>query len=187
MPLLDIPNEIFLQIAGNLDTQSTSAFGQTSRRFFPLCALLLLRHVISNETNSVIALYFAAANGDSNAICMILQNMKSRFTYTNTRLLLDFPAPDDMPTQSNDEIYLVCESLATQRGASIIQDHNGWTALHWAARNGHEQMARKLLAIGANNMINCVDNIGRTALHQMAENGRRAHGRFFFQDVRRWW
>lgn len=84
------------------------------------------RFCSDNETYSVIALYFAAVNGDGNAIRMILQNMKSRFTYANTRLLLDFSVPDNTPTQSNDEIYLVCEFLATQRGASIIQDHNGW-------------------------------------------------------------
>lgn len=44
-------------------------------------------------------------------------------------------------------------------------------------------MTRKLLAIGANNMINCVDNIGRTALHRVAENGPRAPGGVFFQGV----
>jgi ankyrin repeat protein len=55
----------------------------------------------------------------------------------------------------------------------LVFSHNnlGATALHWASANGHEDVARFLLANKAN--INARTNDGHTPLHWAAWNGHK--------------
>lgn len=50
-------------------------------------------------------------------------------------------------------------------------DSAGYTALHYAARNGHEEIVSELLRAGAN--INCATRAGHaTPLHRAASAGK---------------
>ena len=50
--------------------------------------------------------------------------------------------------------------------------YDGYTALHYAASNGHREIC-ELLISNSNIDINVKDNIGDTALHSAASNGHR--------------
>jgi ankyrin repeat domain-containing protein 50 len=52
------------------------------------------------------------------------------------------------------------------------EDSYGGTALHWAAKNGHEAVVKQLLEAKCYDPD--VDNYGRTALHWAAKNGHEA-------------
>ncbi|CAH1634785.1 unnamed protein product [Spodoptera littoralis] len=57
-----------------------------------------------------------------------------------------------------------------RRGAGVnVQDDNGYTPLHQACLNGHREIVRVLLSVGANPGI--VDKKGATPLHLAAFNG----------------
>jgi ankyrin repeat protein len=51
------------------------------------------------------------------------------------------------------------------------KDESGWTILHWAAIEGHKDIAELLLAKGAS--VNAKSNDGRTPLHMAAEWGQK--------------
>lgn len=75
-----------------------------------------------------------------------------------------------------------------------VRDHAGYTALHYAARAGHLDVCRFLLAHGAD--INAVTKAGRaTALHRAASVGEPSHAHmlyahsmftFHFKATTRW-
>jgi ankyrin repeat protein len=66
--------------------------------------------------------------------------------------------------------YLLWRDTA---GRNIIneKDNKGWTALDWAADNGHAGVVKQLFEGGANIEK---DNTGKTALHRAAEKGNLA-------------
>jgi len=71
------------------------------------------------------------------------------------------------------DIELVQALLLYNNGADInIQDKQGWTPLHWAARYGREATVELLLDKGAD--INIQDKQGWTPLHWAAYNGHEA-------------
>lgn len=58
-----------------------------------------------------------------------------------------------------------------ERGAHVdSKDNYGWTALSWAAKKGHESIAKLLLSHWEIE-VNSRDIYGRTALLWAAENG----------------
>ena len=52
------------------------------------------------------------------------------------------------------------------------KDNDGWTPLHWAARNNSIAVAKLLISSGAE--VNAKNNAGRTPLHLAAYNNSRA-------------
>ena len=68
-------------------------------------------------------------------------------------------------------------NLLLEKGADAnIQAENGvgWTALHWAAEDGHEAVVNVLLEKGADANIQTEDGDERTALHYAIERGHEA-------------
>jgi hypothetical protein len=61
-----------------------------------------------------------------------------------------------------------------------LKDVSGFTPLHWAARNGHIEIARLLLQNGAD--VNANDNFGYTPLHLAAIFGRIDILRLLFEN-----
>ncbi|XP_012279968.1 eye-specific diacylglycerol kinase isoform X2 [Orussus abietinus] len=63
-----------------------------------------------------------------------------------------------------------------QRGYSLLSiDATGQTALHFAARHGHKDVVRYLIACSPPTILNMVDNDkGQTALHKAAQQKRRS-------------
>ncbi|XP_043268034.1 eye-specific diacylglycerol kinase isoform X2 [Venturia canescens] len=63
-----------------------------------------------------------------------------------------------------------------ERGFSLLSiDANGQTALHVAARHGHKDIVRYLIACAPPTILNMVDNDkGQTALHKAAQQKRRS-------------
>ena len=53
------------------------------------------------------------------------------------------------------------------------KDNDGWTALHWAAMNGHKDVVALLLDRMDPDLIAAKDNDGWTALHCAAMNGHK--------------
>ena len=50
------------------------------------------------------------------------------------------------------------------------KDYNGWTAFHWACRNGHSKIAEMLIqkSTELNIELDSKDNMGLTAFQQVA-------------------
>ncbi|XP_015119187.1 eye-specific diacylglycerol kinase [Diachasma alloeum] len=63
-----------------------------------------------------------------------------------------------------------------ERGYSLLSiDASGQTALHIAARHGHKDIVRYLIACAPSTILNMVDNDkGQTALHKAAQQKRRS-------------
>lgn len=75
-----------------------------------------------------------------------------------------------VPSAQNNDSCRV-ESLLQKRTSPNAEDAAGYTALHYAARNGHESICRILISNGAN--VNAVTRCGRaTALHRAATQCR---------------
>jgi ankyrin repeat protein len=66
----------------------------------------------------------------------------------------------------------VVKLLLEERGADItVKDNDGWTVLHWAARNGQWEVVKWLVEErGAD--ITANDNDGWTVLHLVARSGQ---------------
>ncbi|MCS5711375.1 ankyrin repeat domain-containing protein [Candidatus Berkiella aquae] len=83
--------------------------------------------------------------------------------YSNYYNTLDFfEIVKETPSSKNAEAlaYLMREGINMQ-----MQDEEGYTPLHWAARRGYREIIQQLILSGAN--INAQDIHGKTALHHL--------------------
>jgi ankyrin repeat protein len=72
--------------------------------------------------------------------------------------------------------------LLVKNGTVVkAKDNGGWTALHMAAKNGHEMVMRLLLENKAD--VKTENNGGWTALHSAARNGYKAVMRLLVFDM----
>ena len=55
--------------------------------------------------------------------------------------------------------------LLSGRFRPTATDKYGWTALHWAAWQGHCDAVQSLMRVMARNGVNCLDRTGSTPLH----------------------
>ncbi|KAL7796213.1 hypothetical protein V8C43DRAFT_314272 [Trichoderma afarasin] len=83
-------------------------------------------------------------------------NFGPSFTFSKQRGILSHLA--ELGDQTMVKFYLVSSDKANIES----EDKNGWTPLWWAAKNGHENVIKLLLAAGAN--INIKDKHGQTLL-----------------------
>ena len=65
------------------------------------------------------------------------------------------------------------DTLSVQNGADVNRrDKLGQTPLHWAAQQGHTEIAKALVGKGA--FANTLDNAGRAPLYRAVEHNRKA-------------
>eukprot|EP00913_Durusdinium_trenchii_P026725 g25072.t1 len=94
-------------------------------------------------------------------------------------------SPRGSPPHSNDHLPVTLREALEMRGPfrSLVQakqdkadhaahqkDKDWWTPLHWAAQDGHERLAEKLLGLRVS--TNAADTCGATPLMIAAFNGR---------------
>ncbi|XP_032453137.1 ankyrin repeat domain-containing protein 39 [Nasonia vitripennis] len=92
-------------------------------------------------------------------------NCKSGNSARQTLSELDFERGIWYAAQTNDLDRV--KSLLNKGTSPDVEDAAGYTALHYAARNGHDKVCKELLYRGAN--VNAVTRSGKaTALHRAA-------------------
>lgn len=74
-------------------------------------------------------------------------------------------------TAANGDLEKVRALIQNDPDLVFSKDDKGYTPLHWAAKNGHMDVARLLLAKKAE--INAKTNIGWTPLHEAADGGQK--------------
>lgn len=72
---------------------------------------------------------------------------------------------------ANGDLERVRALLKDDPDLVLSKDDKGYTPLHWAAKNGHTDVARLLLVNKAE--INAKTNIGWTPLHEAADGGHK--------------
>jgi ankyrin repeat protein len=70
---------------------------------------------------------------------------------------------------THNRVYQLVELLLKKGAAVDTRDEAGRTALHYAARRGHEELLQLLLEKEA--AVHARDDEGRTGLHYAATNG----------------
>ncbi len=135
--------------------------------------------VASKDEHGWTPLYFAAASGHKDVVELLIANkadvnaLNQNFTPLRAAVLNHHPDVADLLIASNAQmtifdaaaggyIEIVKAQLKADPTLVSATDHNGWTALHFAARNGHLDVAKLLLANKAN--VNAKAGIGMTPL-----------------------
>jgi diacylglycerol kinase (ATP) len=78
-------------------------------------------------------------------------------------------------SSSSSYLFTQLKELHLQGYSLLSIDTMGFTALHHAARYGHKDIVRFLIAYAPNSIINMIDNEkGQTALHKAAVMKRRS-------------
>jgi hypothetical protein len=177
-PLLTLPNELFFEVASNLESfRDLNSLLRTSRLF----------HTLFNPR-----LYHLAVAADDCVREDIVVWVLSEYRVASLTLLLDNGLSVHQKLSHHlagvrDLLLQVCYSsdhkrslplarLLLERGADIaIKDDCSETKLHAAAGRGNSSIAALLLEHGAN--VNATNEHGRTPLHFVAIffGGRRPH------------
>jgi ankyrin repeat protein len=87
------------------------------------------------------------------------------------KVLLPPSDPMNVAAMSGDLTKIKALIIENSSLVSSRDINNGWTPLHWAAWNGHKDVAELLLSKGANG--NAMANDGFTPLHVAAQNGQK--------------
>jgi ankyrin repeat protein len=136
-------------------------------------------------------LYFAAASGHKEVVELLIANkadvnaLNQNFTPLRAAVLNRHPDVADLLIASNAQvtifdaagggyIEIVRAQLKTNSALVSATDHNGWTALHFGARNGHKDVVELLLANKADANANA--KTGMTPLQAalaFSDSGRR--------------
>ena len=121
--------------------------------------------VNSTSADGKSALGWAASLGNSSIAELLMQNgadVMSMTRNTQTVPLEEAAACGDILTVQ----------LLLRKGADPnYRDRDGWSAIHWAAEEGHLEIVRLLLNEGAN--INAVSSYGTSPLHCAANGGQK--------------
>ncbi|KAJ5728342.1 ankyrin repeats (3 copies) domain-containing protein [Penicillium malachiteum] len=153
MPLLGLPNELLLLVAGKLtEARYINALVQVNLRLFNLLSNTLYRH---DAQNGDTALHWAIRNGSrATAICAISAGCDIERFQNNTTPLM-------AAVRANDMYFFL---MLLEKGANPnTQDSRGLTALNFAVRNSNHRRVVILLNKGAD--PNTQDVHGSTPLH----------------------
>lgn len=166
MSLQSLPVELFLVVAGNLGPQDTRSLLLTGRKFAWNLSQGILNFAVGECGHSMTALHLAAANGDREVVKLILSKTSLiDITVPNSDGVLEVlttPIPDE-------KLSSTIECLVRAGGASVVRSSEcGQTALHYAARSGHEVMVKRLLGHG---VADSGDTSGEWAIHYAAASG----------------
>ena len=135
--------------------------------------------VSSKDERGWTPLYFAAASGHKDVVELLIANkadinaFNQNFTPLHAAVMNRHPDVADLLIASNAQVtifdaaaggYLeiVKSQLKTNPALLSVTDDTGWTALQYAARNGHLDMVKLLLANKAD--VNATGRGGMTAL-----------------------
>jgi ankyrin repeat protein len=135
--------------------------------------------VSSKDEHGWTPLYFAAGSGHKDVVELLLANkadvnaLNQNFTPLRAAILNHHPDVADLLIASNAQVTIfdaagggyvniVKAQLKADPALATATDDSGWTALHFAARNGHLDVAKLLLANKAD--VNVKTKIGMTPL-----------------------
>lgn len=166
MSLQSLPVELFLVVAGNLGAQDARSLLLTGRKFAWNLSQGILNFAVGKCGHSMTALHLAAINGDREVVKLVLSKTGLiDVTVPNSDGILEVlttPIPDE-------KLGSTIESLVRTGGASVVRSSEcGQTALHYAARSGHEVMVKRLLGHG---VADSADTSGEWAIHCAAARG----------------
>ncbi|KAJ8720955.1 hypothetical protein PYW08_006420 [Mythimna loreyi] len=115
----------------------------------------------------------AAREGDKRTVEKILgqiTNISGPFTSFKNILQVGKSRAVELDNKQDSKLEKPEDPNGLRRGAGVnVQDDNGYTPLHQACLNGHKDIVRVLLSVGASPCI--VDKKGATPLHLAAFNG----------------
>ncbi|KAH8151871.1 uncharacterized protein LAJ45_03864 [Morchella importuna] len=163
MPLLDLPNELLLQVAHDVDTPTLSALTRTNRRLAHLLSADLLNTALKNRRYSVTAIFLAISYKQAARIKLLLER-STQITITSKygTVIYDSGVCKIWHKDMNRLVDRLVEEGNTD--LVIFDKPSGRTALHWAAAYGDAAMVRKLLCLGAGKSY-VHDRAGKTPLH----------------------
>jgi ankyrin repeat protein len=180
MAVLDLPNEIFLGIAENLESQrDLSSFTQTNTRLYHLLSDHLYENNIKRHGSS--ALLWAAYHGHEKPVRRLLAkgadaNVPVAESEAVARVIEEKGGEPEYLAEWTP-LMLAAENghgavvkLLLENGADSNSDADD-SPLHLAAQNRHEAVVELLIENGANINSDCYL---RTPLTLAAENGRKA-------------
>lgn len=164
--LLHLPNELLLEISKHLNVKDISSLTLTNHSLSTLLTPSLHQFALS-EKHCVTALYLSTANGHE-AMMRLLLSQGAPITIIGYRIgTFTISATSRLPV---DELNDLLSFLLTQGAASIILSSTcRESALHRAAGDGNEKLAKILLAKGVSTTHR--DMYGWTPLHWAVHGG----------------
>lgn len=176
-PLLDLPIEILLMIADDLDTRDIGSFLRTARRY----ASILDSHLYKRAHSHI------CADGNS-VLGWAAKRNQAPVTRKLLRKARDAPIPLEAKSKalclaaeagSHCIIELLVDAGADPSSAIDMGRGSTCSALQLAAENGHETAADLLLKMGAD--IAATNSIQETALHYAARGGQESVTRLLLE------
>ena len=159
MSLADLPNELLLSVAGNLELESDiNALARTIRSVYLSVSPYLYKRNVERSRSS--ALFWAAENGQEPAVHRSLDagaNVRARRQTSSETTALHLASAKG---HTGVMVFLLT------RGARLnARNGCGHTALHLAILSGHEFAVRILMESGANSGKSWPGFFNQTALH----------------------